>query len=221
MATCFLVLGCARSGTSVTAGLLHRMGVVMGWELESEDGNPRYDWPDPIEMNPTGFYQDAPIEEALYDIWGNDYPEPGTRAKPEQLGLFRKLVQMRAARGHAAWGIKASHMPWVIEEFLEVCPDEVRFVFTDRSHDESARSIKKWFDDSTLEECEEWVRKANGQIASVKNDPRWSRIPRYTNTFADLYEKTEDTVSDLAAFVGVHVSQEAVAFVDPSLRRIQ
>lgn len=219
MATCFLVLGCARSGTSVTAGLLHRMGVVMGWELESEDGNPRYDWPDPIEMNPTGFYQDAPIEEALYRIWGNDYPEPGTRAPKDSLGEFRELVQMRLKRKHPAWGIKASHVPWVIEEFLEICTDDVRFVFTDRPAGDSAQSIKEWFDDCSMDECNEWVRRANGQVASVANDARWSHIPRHTMRFNDIYDKTESALEGLAAFVGKSLTADVVKFVDPALRR--
>lgn len=220
MPTCVLVLGSARSGTSVTAGVLHRLGVVMGWELPSEDGHPRFDWPDPIEMNPRGFYQDAPIEEALYDIWGNDYPEPGTRAPAGRLGRFNELVAMRAARKHPLWGIKSSHMPWVIEEFLAACPDDVRFVVTQRDPEHSARSIKAWFDDESIEGCRHWVTKVNSQIAAVLADERWEHIPRHVVGFTELLDDPATTIGGLAAFVNRPAKQEAVDFVDPALKRV-
>lgn len=221
MAQCYIILGCARSGTSVTAGLMHRLGVVMGWELESEDGKPRFDWPDPHPMNPDGFYCDAPIENALYQIWENDYPPVGTVVGKDQLAEFRRLVEMRASRGHSRWGIKASQMPWVLDELFAGCRDEIRFVVTRRDPVESVRSIHKWFDTVPLQQCEEWVSRVNGQIAAVLGDSRYAAVPRHVVDFAELHDRPERTVRGLAAFVGGEVTAEALRFVNPSLRRIR
>lgn len=221
MSECYIVLGSARSGTSVTAGMLHRMGVVMGWELEPENGQRRFDWPDPFEMNPTGFYQDAPIEEALFRVWGNDYPLPGTRANADQLAEFHQCVKMRVDRQLPKWGIKSSHMPWVLAEFLESCPHDVRLVVTDRDPDQSARSILRWFPDTTIDECNEWVAHVRGQIALVLNDQQFAHLPRHVVSFADLHRYPDATIKKLAKFAGVKDTASARALFDPSLWRIK
>lgn len=224
MAECFIVMGMARSGTSVTTGLLHRLGVVMGWELELEPGqSERFDWPDPQPMNPRGFYQDAPLENALYEIWGDDYPPAGARPGAEDAGHvaeFKRLLRLRAERGHPRWGFKASHTPWVVPEIVETLSDhDLRFVVTNRPSDESIRSMRAWFEDYTRERCEEWCRRVEGQVNAVL--AAYPSIPRHTLPFADLHDQTPATVRGLARFAGVPASQAALSFVDPLLRRVR
>jgi hypothetical protein len=218
MPTCFVVLGCTRSGTSVVSGLLHRLGVVMGWELQSEDGNPRYDWPDPTPMNPHGFYQDAPVENAQDAIWGDEYPPVGTRPPAGELtDHFQELIRMRCQRGHDTWGIKASRIQWMLPEFLAACSDDVRFVVTQREQPHSAKSMKEWLPEHGEPRITEWVRRANQQIADVLAEHK--AIPRFVVPFNGLFDDTERTLQGLADFVGVPLTDGVRAFVDPSLRR--
>src|SRR5262249_6925506 len=104
--TCFLVLGTPRSGTSCVAGLLHRVGVMMGHRLMEADG-----------MNPTGFYQDIDFEElfdGLLDVFPQEWPFclPGDR-----LGRMAELIRRREALG-VHWGFKSPRTAYVLPQVL-------------------------------------------------------------------------------------------------------
>lgn len=220
MPTCYVVLGTTRSGTSVVTGLLHRLGVVMGWELQSEDGNPRFDWPDATPMNPYGFFQDAPVENVQDSIWGDEYPPEGTRPEPDaRVEEFKRLIRIRCERKHPKWGLKASRNQWMIPELLEACTDEVKFVVTSRPKILSAKSLDVWFPEYGLTRCNEWVRRATQQIENVLVEH--SKIPRLIVGFDRLFDDKESVLSELAAFVGASLSDHARDLVDENLRRVK
>lgn len=206
MAKCFLVMGVPRSGTSAVAGVLHALGVCMGWK--TQEG---YDWPDPNEWNPKGFYQDAPLENAQDAMLGDGFPLPGTAPDPAMLGRFRELVRARC-RGHD-WGAKTSRMQWCLPEFLGACTDDVHLVITRRMPEQSAAS---WAARAKvpMTEAEEIVRRCTAQLERALAEVT---LPRLTVEFDALLDG--DALKLLADFAGRPLTREARSFVDPSLRR--
>lgn len=219
MSKCFVIMGSARSGTSLTAGLLYRLGVLMGWELEPDiPGVRRFDWPDPTPMNPHGFYADAPLENCQDGLWGDRYPKEGTRPflSSPHVAEFKRLICLRCARG-IDWGFKASRIQWMMPELLESCTDEIHFVVTQRELITSASSLVKWFPEYGLDRCQEWVRRVTAQTQLVLE--QYPNFPRIEMPFNDYFENPSVAVQRLAEFVKRPVTQEALAFVDPTLRR--
>jgi hypothetical protein len=211
----FVVLGTPRSGTSVVSGLLHASGVTMGVELPSEGDGPRYDWPVPNPMNPTGFYQDCPVENVQQAIWSERVPDVGARPDDAKLiAEFQSLIRIRIARG-IPWGIKTSLMPWMIGELLEVAPD-ARFVVTSRPAQLCKKSWDKWTNGEW--ETDRRIDNAAKQIAKVLQE--YPHIPRHTVAFYDLLDRTEATLEALATFIGLPLNAKARSMIDPALRRV-
>ena len=218
MGTCFVVMGTTRSGTSVTAGLLHRMGVVMGWELIPENGaKERYDWPDPVAWNPKGWYQDAPLENIQDAIFGDVYPLPGTRVKGPLIDKWKDEIHRRCDRGHAKWGFKTSRIAWLFDEFLEACSDKVKIVQTQRTNSVSVASFLSCWPTYGQQQAEKWIDWSSQKIAAVIQ--KYQNIPRIEVAFDRLFDDKQNMLTELAEFVGTSVSAECIEFVDPTLRR--
>jgi hypothetical protein len=105
MSRCICVLGTGRSGTSATAGVLHKLGVPMGEPFVGADGN-----------NPWGTFEDArlmtltrwviagtdpveafkPIWQALSEqpLWGFKIP-PFVKIAHQALPLLQELAEVR------------------------------------------------------------------------------------------------------------------------------
>lgn len=221
MGICFVVLGTTRSGTSVTAGLMHRLGVVMGWELIPEGtATERYDWPDPCPMNPLGFYQDAPLENVQDALWGDDYPTVGQRPHDHKLiKEFKSLIKMRCKRRHSKWGFKTSRAAWMMPEIVEACSDDLKIVVTKRDPDVSAHSLHHWFHHQfTKAQCKRFINDAKTQIDNVLGE--YNNIPRVIISFDRLIDDRIAELTKLAVFLGNPLTQEAIDFVSTELRRI-
>lgn len=219
MSRCYVVIGSARSGTSLTAGLLHRLGILMGWELEPDvPGVRRFDWPDPTPMNPHGFYADAPLENCQDRLWGDRYPMEGTRPLKDSphVAEFKRLIRLRCARG-VDWGFKASRIQWMMPELLEVCTDDISFVITKRNESVAAKSLHEWFPEYKMDRCQEWVRRVAAQTKLILE--QYASFPKIEMPFNDYFMHIEQAVSRLAEFVDRPVTPEALRFFDPTLRR--
>ncbi len=127
------VIGLHRSGSSVTAGILHRLGVHMGNRLigyENRGGRG------------TGGFE----AHGLAMICEQAYPFPSIeRAVPVETSRQRLREWIDARQREAAWrgtimGGKYPHLCFMIDLLLELEP-ESRFIHIDRPIDESIRSL--------------------------------------------------------------------------------
>ena len=120
MPTCFVVAGPPRSGTSLTAGLLHRLGVSMGSRLLPAD-----------TMNPKGFFVDLDFEDVLSRIYNaENLPSPGDRLPEKVDRLVRSIVREREKAG-VDWGVKTLWAGPLIHVLIEEC-EAVRLVRVNR-----------------------------------------------------------------------------------------
>lgn len=102
MTDCFVVLGMHRSGTSLTAKMLHRMGVNMGDQLLA-----------PNEFNPYGHWEDVNFFELNVEILGTAGGH--WAVPPEEKAIVQAahwltheikwLLSWKATR-HKRWGFK-------------------------------------------------------------------------------------------------------------------
>jgi len=159
------VIGLHRSGSSVTAGILHRLGVHMGNRLigyENRNGHG------------TGGFE----AHGLAMICEQAYPFPATERvvsveiTRERLRGWIDARQREAAHRGTIMGGKYPHLCFMIDLLLELEP-ESRFIHIDRPIKESVRSLvdrsakaRGWLR-STLAQCERlqrslWEAKTTG-----------------------------------------------------------
>jgi hypothetical protein len=202
MGTCVLVLGLPRSGTSCIAGILHNLGVHMGDDLFESDP----------EWNAKGFFVDRIITEALELINEND---PITWTLPIDSNndgrlRIRRIIQDRMSRG-IIWGVKNHLIGFLADEFLNL-PD-IKLIITQRPLEKSKESWRARANDPNTEErYAKLIEVHNAQLAIAN-------VPKLIVEFDQLVDNSEITIQGIANFVGLPVNENALKFVDSSLRR--
>lgn len=197
MATCYLVLGTPRSGTSCASGILHKLGVRMSL------GN----FVPASPANPTGFWED----ESLFDSLG-DHDSPYLAMQYAARNRLLQAIYDRHSPG-VDWGAKTCQLAFCLDAWMSVCDElgvVVKTIMTERDIEQSKSS---------------WVNAFGGDGGII--DTVAGLVASYSDTslvvpFDELLNQPETTVASIAAYCGKQTSgtafDDAVAFVDPSLR---
>ncbi len=211
------VIGLHRSGSSVTAGILHRLGVHMGNRLVG------------YENRGTGGFE----AHGLATICEEAYPFPSVEPAVPVV-TTRKLLRewIDARQREAAWrgtvmGGKYPHLCFMIDMLLDLEP-ESRFVHIDRPVDESIRSLvdrsvkaTDWLR-ATPEQCERLQR----ALCEAKTCAL-ARLPAervLTLSYHDLIASPHAQVRRIVEFLGLSVREEqrtaAIAIVRRERRTV-
>lgn len=185
-----VVLGAACSGTTMTVGILQHLGVPFGFEIDSRGEEPRLKW----------FFE--PFWRVLLPWNLVRYPF-----------ALRALVQARRA-AHGAYGLKLPHMTPFLGLLAPLIPARVYVVVT-RNLLTNGLSAKRqrggwggarWFETMYLSTL---------VLASALT----TRRPAFVFAYEDATADPRRLVDELAAFLGLEVSEEqaarAAAFVEP------
>lgn len=212
MPTCFLVMGSPRSGTSLVAGVLHRLGVPMGLKIDDPSDPDRWDWSDPGEWNPRGHYQCAAFSNLENRFLGWTPPEGWTPSAEffEQLSSVVSRRREQAARlGFPVWGAKTNRCFFYLDALRQIVGD-VRLVVTRRPMN---RSLASWRARGGFPGGEAIIRQANRWIAE--------RLPAdaLLLDYDQLIDEPASAVVQLAACAGTAPTEAARNFIDPNLRR--
>jgi hypothetical protein len=206
MATCFLVLGTPRSGTSAVAGVLHHLGLPMGDELLAAD-----DW------NPAGYFQDAAFERVLKEELRGEFPVfAECLATDRTRGCERigALTAARAARG-SEWGLKSNRIAYFFDAFLAAA-GEVRVIGTSRKRAESIASYQ------ARQRCSREAATAviDNMQQAIESVLKIHGITPITSIdFHDLLSDPHSAVDVIASAIGRTSKGSAVSWIDASLRR--
>lgn len=201
MATCILVLGPPRSGTSAVAGVLHHLGVFVGDDLV----------PASI-MNQAGFFVDMEFDRIFTEVYDMDHlPGAGDVLPAPHSETLRALIRKRNA-AHKLWAVKCLYLATGLQVFLEEC-GEVRVIRTHREHHRSAASFAS-HTEHPPHAIAELITKSRESALAVPES-----VPVLDVAFDDLLNHREATCRAIADFAGVPVRQAALDFIDPSLRR--
>jgi len=193
------VVGLNRGGTSAVAGVLHHLGFFMGDDL----------WPPSIH-NPKGYFEDKRITELHTAMMGGDWKNPDLDHlfwNRDPLGYIRLI---REFEKHPRWAMKDPRFCFLLPELKTHCRS-IKVIAVFRDPYQCANSLFRR-GGHTLEEARAIsLRYLKAMMQNVPDDAHWV----YYN---DLVECPELAVREIAEYLGVEVTQEAVDFVDKSLR---
>lgn len=209
------VIGVHRSGSSVTAGILHRLGVHMGNRLGG------------YENRGTGGFE----ARGLAKICEQAYPFPATEPKADLAVTKRRLRRwldhrMREAAHRATLaGGKYPHLCFLVDVLLELEP-ESRVIHIDRPLDESIRSLtdrsakaRSWLR-ATPEQCDRLQRAldASKRDALARVSPDRVLTLHYHELLVDAASPIDRIIEFLGLQVRAEQRQAAIALVEPSRR---
>lgn len=200
-----LVLGTHRSGTSLVAGMLHRMGVNMG--PPGRDAR----WIYPSWANPTGQFENPEFSELLHQFldfdgqdarWNPRWADLSARTA-EFLPVFVRLIRRTESE---QWGWKQAWSMLILEALLP----EIRnpyFVVVRRNLPDVVDSLHRR-DGLTSDEA---VR-VSTEIAARVDEAllRHPEIPRITMQYEDVVRDPTAAVQQLAHFLGLSLSAETL-----------
>jgi hypothetical protein len=207
-----------RSGSSMTAGIVSRLGVDMGpVGLSVADRN-----------NPAGYYEDWRFSrfhrwrsslENRDDTWRRRLrmPPVDPQFTPAQAARYRRLVAACEAGG-TDWGVKDPELTYYLPRLAEAATCELRLLVPRRPVDESLASGRAAFgaafggDASEARAAlAEYADRLDGLVAG------WAG-PKMTFAYHDCLREPARIVGEIAGFLGRATTPEAVASVSPGLR---
>lgn len=213
---CVAVPCLPRSGSSMTAGVLQRLGFDMG--------PPGLALPD--RNNPAGYYEDWRFSRfhrwrsAVANLDGDGFrrrlrmPPPDPEFTPEQSARYRRLVAACESSGRN-WGVKDPELAYYLPRLAEAATCEVRLVVPLRPLEEVASSVA-----SALRHPEADARRAVDEYAATlrRNYDAFAG-PKMEFFYHNCLRDPARVVGRIADFLGVPTTDEAIGFVSPKLRR--
>jgi hypothetical protein len=212
---CVAVPCLPRSGSSMTAGILARLGLDMGPEGMNRAGR----------NNPLGYYEDWRFSRfhrwrsALENAGGTGWrcrlrmPPLDPRLTPEQAARYRRLVAACEAGGRS-WGVKDPELAYYLPRLAEAVTCELRAVVPHRPVAEVAASIAAALGHppgDARRAAEEYADRLRATVAG------WGG-PTLEFSYHDCLREPRRVVGRIADFLEVPVAEDAVAFVTPGLR---
>lgn len=201
-----IVIGPARSGTSVVAGILHYLGVDMG------------QGPNPSRSNPKGDFEDEEFKELNRSIYKKARPGSGCWFTPtveeiERVGpVFKQEIEdlIRARQDKPIWGWKN---PWNIMAAPLYIPllnkPHIIFVFRDPlSIAYSGVEHTKKYEQLTLKEALSCASSLNSRLVEMVIEYQEREVPVYITSFQRIIENPEREVDEIAQFLGLNVREK-------------
>jgi hypothetical protein len=200
MCSVVVVLGLKRGGTSVTAGIVHRLGIPMGERF-----------PPPASANPDGFFEDVDFVSTLDRVTSGAVVADG-RILRCNLDAYRQLQQLIKERSekYELWGLKSFALNYVLPHFTAMCdPAVVRVLKVERSFAETVESLSVHLNIPP-------ERAKNDQADCLYNTEKtYNRHPgpKMILSYRDLLANPEGKVREIAGWLGVPYKPEAAALV--------
>lgn len=214
MTECFIVAGPPRSGTSLVAGLLHRLGVSMGDERSFLPAN---------QHNPTGYFEDSHfvfLNDMILDKAGGMVWTPPPRFEVESAGRhFSDEVERRvgARATEEPWGWKDPRNCLTLPAFLPHCSPKV--IICHRDPCLIAESITKMNDEIGYNDARSLATEFFGRVVDTVKE---HKLPYLIMHHEITLMEPRSAVSELIKFCNLEVNsdiiQNAVEFVIPSCR---
>jgi hypothetical protein len=204
----YLVYGLARSGTSLTARILHDLGIPMGERMTPT--NP--DW------CRDGFYEDEEFDTLCRSMQRFDVTNDGKMTNVEPNHLFFDLYSLVKRRNdkYPKWGVKNLVIMYFLIDFWSWCGDgNLSLILCRRPFYEVVQSqavCKKL----GLAQCSQeagtnlfWVEKTFATFTGPKTEVHYQNV----------LNSPKEVVKKLAEFCGVPYKEEVADCVDPTQKR--
>lgn len=211
--TCILVMGMARSGTSMTAGILHNLGIDMGPTIA---GN---------LFNRKGYYEDMEFVNLHCGVIGTTHMDYIKKIQDYDEGLPAEWLEyygtlIRKRETSQLWGLKDPRLFFFIGDFLDLLGSNLKVIRVTRDPQAIAKSLKRYYagwrvpDDERLKYLVgQWIRLRDKAIAKTKS----KREGCITISYEQAVRRPQKTVEQIADFVDIPVTPAALEFIDPNL----
>jgi len=201
-----IILGVARSGTSLIAGILDILGVKLSPDKVLGSWNPRGEFEDPDFRN---------INKEIYKSVGADYyknpPMPGQLLFQEN--KFKDKIQTlvrKKSMGKSIWGWKDPLTSLTIELFLPYLINP-HFIIILRNPIDVAKSLVRH---AKIDFCEALKLNFfyNSQIVGFLE--KYPSLPKFYISFEDLINNPEKEVKRMADFLGLELTEEKMKKIE-------
>jgi hypothetical protein len=213
MSEVYVVAGPPRSGTSVTAGILHALGVNMGFGGFINDNQPIVD-ESGVVWNAKGMFacRDFHLFCSRY-LKGLD--RPSDTWSPDSEGAV-EMAALLSARSHLPkWGLKGTWSIAAVSPLVSLNLP-VRLIVCNREVSHSQESFTARTFSQFKEEAPSFVADMRARVDSVFES---FNGPKLAVSFDALFDNTESTLQSLADFVELPLNDDARNMIDPSGRR--
>lgn len=197
-----VVPGMHRSGTSMVAGVLHRLSVFMGERMLGSDMS-----------NPTGHYEDLEflaINKAILHAAGGSWRHPPSHEVIMSVTRYdQQMVDLVARRDaeHELWGWKDPRTCLTLDKWAPLLSKPTYFVCHRRPHavmfSLMQRNRMSWTEAGFLLREYEARMIRDGVL--------------YYLQYEQMLEDPKDAVRFMAGRLGLEPTPSAVAFIDPAL----
>jgi hypothetical protein len=206
-----------RSGSSMTAGIVHHLGFDMG-----PPGLAR-----PDRNNPRGYFEDWRFSRfhrwrsARENVAGDEFrrrlrmPPEDPRLADDEWARYRRLVRACEARG-GNWGVKDPELTYYLPRLLEAAAGPVRLVIPVRPFEEVVASVAAALGHPAAD-ARRAIAEYGARLATIADD--WRPAPTLIVGYHDVLRDPGREVARIAEFLGVRPTLAAIAFVNPGLRR--
>ena len=201
-----VVLGMHRSGTSMVAGIIARLGVSMGSKLVG-----------PAKSNPLGHMEDTSfvyanqkIIEACGGAWDHVPPRKMLNSVIGAEPLIKDMIARRDAR-YLIWGWKDPRTILTIDHYLPYLSDPI-FVAVFRKRESVVKSLLIRDAHQTAEVAGYLYDEYNERLADFLEGREYVGIE-----YEGVLDAPETSVKMLASCLGVPATDEAIGFVHPEL----
>lgn len=216
LAKTFIIVGYGRTGSSLLAGILHRMGISMGKEFRPAD-----------EYNETGFFENLDFVELNRLILHKDgYDMLNWPQKP--IDSFMKYEELFADRAKRLvkkhrkdkWGWKDGRTIYTYPYYEEhltnphliVCyRDTDSIIRSNRSATGHQAALRK-------RHSATWRKSINGYYDSVEDFHKKYPMPRMNIKYEAYFESYQWQLAKIAQFVEETPNEDAIRMFNPDLK---
>jgi hypothetical protein len=211
---CVLVLPLPRSGSSMVAGVLDRLGIDMG------------PCQPPDAANPLGYFEDVRFV-AMHRAWSRRYetdPDrirlrlPPWNSAPSAADLARYARLVMTCAEQPCWGVKDPELCYYAVHFANALRRPLRVIATTRDPNTAAASLgaRRHFSPADCAMIiEEYDRR---QALTLTELASHGVAPALTINYDQALDDREGTVRRIAGHVDLPVTAAAVTFISPALR---
>ena len=134
--TAIVVLGMHRSGTSLVAGILYRLGINMGTAFRTPDTH-----------NTTGYYEDVDFRDLnkliINRAGGRWFNPPNVEDVTEATTIYIPRIKELISTRSGTWGFKDPRTVFTIHALEPHLPDDTRFIHVFRNPSDIVASLSK------------------------------------------------------------------------------
>lgn len=190
-----IVIGSARSGTSVLAGILHHIGVNM---------NPKYN---PHPDYPFGSFEDESIQNFTRLLY-NSNKDPDYRYIQDDIATARLLIDERDEAD--MWGFKSTLTHYCLDAFMPYLRGP-HIISISRNILDHASSIMKHFRENygrglTMLEAMEEVKSDQEAVYTALN--RFSDVPQFHIEYERIQSNIIQSAVSISRFLDITVTDE-------------